>query len=104
MIESTEQGPKTIDRVAPLAFDGATLWIGLDLDFTTDRGRLSYSRDGVRWQAAGGDFPLAFAWRTGTFQGQQMALSCYNPMPGAGYLDVDSFTLRAPPVGASGKK
>ncbi|KQM66988.1 MULTISPECIES: glycoside hydrolase family 43 protein [unclassified Sphingomonas] len=96
VIESTEKGPAVDTRMKAAPFTGNTLWIGLDLDFTTDRGRLSYSRDGVRWQAAGGDFPLAFAWRTGTFQGQQMALSCYNPTPGKGHLDVDSFTLRAP--------
>ena len=95
VIESTDNGPVTKARTAAVGFAGPTLWVGLDLDFTTDRGRLSYSRDGKRWQAAGGDFPLAFAWRTGTFQGQQMALSCYNPKPGKGFLDVDSFTLRA---------
>ena len=95
VIESTETGPAVKDRTPPIAFAGSTLWIGLDLDFTTDRGRLSYSRDGKRWVAAGGAFPLAFAWRTGTFQGQQMALSCYNAKPGNGYLDIDRFTLRA---------
>jgi len=96
VLESTDTGPVADRRMPATPFAGATLWIALDLDFTTDRGRLSYSGDGVRWQAAGGDFPLAFAWRTGTFQGEQMALSCYNPRPGTGYLDVDSFTLRAP--------
>ncbi|WP_082467866.1 MULTISPECIES: glycoside hydrolase family 43 protein [unclassified Sphingomonas] len=98
MVESTEEGPVVRNRMPATPFAGTTLWISLDLDFTTDRARLSYSRDGVRWQAAGGDVPLAFAWRTGTFQGQQMALSCYNSTPGSGYLDVDSFTLRAPPA------
>ncbi len=95
VIESTETGPVVKDRAPPIAFAGSTLWIGLDLDFTTDQGRLSYSRDGKRWVAAGGAFPLAFAWRTGTFQGQQMVLSCYNAKPGNGYLDIDRFTLRA---------
>ena len=104
VIESTERGPSIERRVPAVPYTGSKLWIGLDLDFTTDRGRLSYSRDGVRWQATGGDFPLAFAWRTGTFQGQQMALSCYNPAPGRGHVDVDSFTLRALPADASGNK
>ncbi|MGT2515985.1 glycoside hydrolase family 43 protein [Sphingomonas panni] len=104
VIESTDKGPSIDRRITAIPFAGRTLWIGLDLDFTTDRGRLSYSGDGVQWQAAGGDFPLAFAWRTGTFQGQQMALSCYNPAPGKGYLDVDSFRLRALPDSISGTK
>lgn len=94
VIESTDAGPKVDRRVAGQGIAGRSLWMAMDLDFTADRGRLSYSSDGKRWQAIGGDFPLAFAWRTGTFQGEQMALFCYNPSPGAGYLDIDSFTLK----------
>ncbi|GAA0329869.1 glycoside hydrolase 43 family protein [Sphingomonas oligophenolica] len=97
VIESTEAGPKIDVRVAHQAIAGSRLWIGVDTDFTSDRAVLSYSVDGRHWQALGGSFPLAFAWRTGTFQGEQYALSCYNPRPSAGYLDVDSFTLAALP-------
>ena len=43
-----------------------------------------------------GDFPLAFDWRTGTFQGEQYGLFCYNPTGGEGRLDVDSFSLEKP--------
>ena len=103
VIESTEGGPRIDRRVQAVPVRGDALWMALDLDFTTDRGQLSYSGDGRRWQAVGGAFPLAFAWRTGTFQGQQMALSCYNPAPGAGYLDIDSFTLKAAPAVENGK-
>jgi hypothetical protein len=39
----------------------------------------------------GGEFDLAFDWRTGTFQGEQFAVFCFNPQPGDGFLDVDSF-------------
>ncbi|KQN81878.1 glycoside hydrolase family 43 protein [Sphingomonas sp. Leaf62] len=95
VLESTEAGPRTDRRVAAQPVGGRALWMAMDLDFTIDRGRLSYSSDGRRWQPIGGDFPLAFAWRTGTFQGEQMAISCYNPAPSAGFLDVDSFTLKA---------
>lgn len=95
LIESTDTGPNIDNRVAAQPIAGRDLWMAMDLDFTTDRGRLSYSSDGRRWQPIGGDFPLAFAWRTGTFQGEQMAIFCYNPAPGAGFLDVDSFTLKA---------
>lgn len=98
VIESTDDEPRIDRRVPAVPVRGDTLWMALDLDFTTDRGQLSYSGDGRRWQAVGGAFPLAFAWRTGTFQGQQMALSCYNPALGAGYLDIDSFTLKAAPA------
>ena len=31
-----------------------------------------------------------FDWRTGTIQGEQYALFCYNPKPSEGYVDVDS--------------
>ncbi len=103
VIESTDNGPKVDRRVAAVPVDSRTLWMALDLDFTTDRGQLSYSSDGRRWQGIGGTFPLAFAWRTGTFQGQQMALSCYNPTPGAGYLDIDRFTLK-PAAAAENRK
>lgn len=91
--ESTQQGPKIDVRVAEEPITGNALWIALDADFRSDRARLSYSLDGRGWKPLGGTFPLAFAWRTGTFQGEQFAISCYNPQPSTGYLDVDSFTL-----------
>lgn len=106
VLESTTAGPKVDARLAPVALPRGTrdLWLGLDLDFTATRARLSYSLDGARWTHVGDAVPLAFAWRTGTFQGEQIALSCYNPAGGAGFLpaggagfmDVDSFTLSGP--------
>jgi len=98
VLESRQEGPKTDLRVAEQPISGKTVWLGIDADFTTDRGTLSYSLDGRRWTDLGGTFPLAFAWRTGTFQGEQFAIFCYNPKPSTGFLDVDSFTLsgRAP--------
>jgi hypothetical protein len=36
---------------------------------------------------------LVYDWRTGTFQGVQFALSCFNPGAAGGALDVDRFTL-----------
>ncbi|WP_448664210.1 glycoside hydrolase 43 family protein [Sphingomonas sp. CJ20] len=93
VLESTDQGPKTDLRVARQPIAGSQLWVAVDADFTTDLGALSYSLDGARWTPLGGAFPLAFAWRTGTFQGEQFAISCFNPQPSTGYLDVDSFTL-----------
>jgi beta-xylosidase len=93
VLESTTEGPRIETRVARHPIRGDALWLALDLDFTSDSGRASYSLDGRGWTPLGDSFPLAFAWRTGTFQGEQFALSCFNPSPSTGYLDVDSFTL-----------
>lgn len=76
-----------------LPLDAATVWLRADLDFQTNFGRFAYSSDNRQWRDVGSPFPLAFDWRTGTFQGQQIALSCYNPGSAGGYMDVDSVTL-----------
>lgn len=91
--EDTQAGPKIETRVASQPISGNSVWLRTDMDFKTDRGSLSYSLDGRRWSVLGGDFPLAFAWRTGTFQGEQFAISCYAPTRSPGYVDVDYFTL-----------
>lgn len=93
LTESTIQGPRTEVRVPSLPLRTARLWLRIDMDFETKQGNLAYSLDNKAWAEIGGAFPLAFDWRTGTFQGQQIALSCYNPGPSGGYIDVDSFTL-----------
>ncbi|WP_254657303.1 hypothetical protein [Sphingobium fuliginis] len=99
LTESTMDGPKTEVRVPSLSIAGRTLWLRADMDFDAKLGRVAYSLDNRKWAEVGGSFPLAFDWRTGTFQGQQIALSCYNPAPAGGYLDVDSFTLMPLPQG-----
>jgi beta-xylosidase len=97
--ESTQSGPKTDVRVPSIPISGRALWLRTDMDFDSKLGRVAYSLDNRKWTEVGGSFPLAFDWRTGTFQGQQIALSCYNPAPAGGYLDVDSFTLQPLPAG-----
>ena len=97
--DATTEGPQTTIREAAIPVQGTRLWLRADTDFVENIGRLAYSIDGSRWHEVGRSFPLAFDWRTGTFQGVQLALSCYNPRPSAGHLDVDSFTLRALPGG-----
>ncbi|GAA4777553.1 glycoside hydrolase 43 family protein [Stakelama sediminis] len=97
LTEDTIEGPKDIAHTTPKAIQGNTVWLRTALDFKTDKGHFTYSLDGTHWQAIGNPFPLAFAWRTGTFQGEQFALFCYNPKDSSGYLDVDSFTLDAGP-------
>ena len=91
--DSTRDGPQTEVRVPSLAIDAPTMWLRVDLDFETDLGRFAYSIDNRQWRDVGTPFPLAFDWRTGTFQGQQIALSCYNSGPDGGYMDIDSVTV-----------
>ncbi len=95
--EDRKDGPRTQTRVTAQLPAGDALWLRTDMDFTTDLGRLAYSLDGKRWTGLGGDFPLAFAWQTGTFQGEQLALFCYAPTASRGWLDIDRFTLSALP-------
>ncbi len=99
LTESTVQGPRTEVRVPNLPIGGHALWLRTDMDFDAKQGRVAYSLDNKKWTEVGGSFPLAFDWRTGTFQGQQIALSCYNPSPNGGHLDIDGFTLMPLPVG-----
>ena len=68
-----------------------TVHLALEMDFISKKGRCAYSTDGQEWTGIGEQFPLMWDWRTGTFQGQQYALFCYNPEPSSRYLDVDSF-------------
>lgn len=96
LIESTGDGPKTTAAGGARPIPLKDLWLSAEMDFTTDKAALAYSLDGKVWTAMPGDFPLAFDWRTGTFQGQQFGLFCYNPAGGPGRLDVDSFTLSKP--------
>ena len=98
LTESTEHGPRTEARAPSIPLPGRTLWLRTDMDFDTNLGRVAYSLDSRKWTDVSAPFPLAYDWRTGTFQGQQIALSCYNPAPAGGYLDIDSFTLSALPT------
>ena len=70
--------------------------LALQMDFTRGKGRCGYSLDGKDFTAIGDEFPLLFDWRTGTFQGEQYAVFCYNPKPSDGYLDVDSVHFEKP--------
>ena len=67
-----------------------SMHLALQMDFTTNKGRCAYSLDGREWTALGDAFPLMWDWKTGTFQGQQYAVFCYNPERSSGYVDVDS--------------
>ena len=82
--------------VATAPFTGTTIYLRTDLDFIKNLGKLLYSSDGVTWTQLGGQFNLAYDWATGTFQGEQFAMFCYNPQPGTGYVDVDWFRFIPP--------
>jgi beta-xylosidase len=82
---------KSETRVAAEPVQGTDIFLRTDLDFGRNKGICSYSFDGKRWTTLGGEFDLAFDWRTGTFQGEQFAIFCYNPQPGDGFVDVDGF-------------
>jgi len=91
--EDTVEGQKTSVLAPSRPLQGEVLYLRTDMDFTTARGRIAYSADGIAWSVLGDDFPLAYDWRTGTFQGPQFAMFCFNPTASNGYVDVDSFVL-----------
>jgi hypothetical protein len=68
------------------------------MDFTRNKGTVFYSANGRNWTQLGGQFNIAYDWLTGTFQGEQYAIFCFNAQPGSGYVDVDWFRLEPPPV------
>ncbi len=83
-------------RIAARPVAGSRLFLRTDMDFRAGMGRVAYSVDGRSWAGMGGEFPIAYDWRTGTFQGPQYALFCYNPAGTGGRMDVDWFRLSRP--------
>ena len=84
-------------RAQPIA--AQDLWLQTAMDFDRRTGRCAYSTDGVNWTGLGGDFPLAYDWRTGTFQGEQYAIFCYSEREVGGWVDVDWFHFSDRPDG-----
>jgi hypothetical protein len=82
--------------VATALFTETTIYLRTGMDFIKNFGTLLYSADGKTWTQLGSKFNLAYDWATGTFQGEQYAIFCYNPQPGAGYLDIDWFRFTPP--------
>ncbi len=89
-VDQGDGQPQTELPTARTALPGPRVLLRTELDFTRERGRLSWSVDG-RWQALGDEFALIYDWRTGTFQGPQYALFCFNPGAAGGQMDVDWF-------------
>jgi beta-xylosidase len=72
-----------------VALPASAVTLRMDMDFERARGRLAWL-DGAHWRALGDEFELIYDWRTGTFQGPQYALFCFNTGTGpAGHVDVD---------------
>jgi beta-xylosidase len=84
--------------LATAPFTGTTIYLRAGLDFVKNLGKLLYSVDGQTWTQLGSQFNLAYDWATGTFQGEQFALFCYNQQPGTGYLDMDWFRFTPPAI------
>lgn len=83
--QGVEEGPRVVLGVERIE-------MRLEMDFRQARARLAWRQPSAAWQALGEAFELVYDWRTGTFQGPQVALFCYHVGPGAaGGMDVDWF-------------
>ena len=94
-LDSTKNNLSTT-TVTTAPYTNTTIFLRLGMDFIRSRGTVLYSADGRNWTQLGGQFNIAYDWLTGTFQGEQFAMFCYNPAPGVGYLDVDWFRYVPP--------
>src|SRR5579859_3754911 len=95
-LDSTKNNLST-RTVTTAPYTNTTIFLRLGMDFIQSRGTVLYSADGLSWTQLGGQFNIAYDWLTGTFQGEQFAIFCYNPQPGTGYVDVDWYRLVPPP-------
>jgi hypothetical protein len=92
MIVSVDRRTSEI-RVSTGPIRATNILLRTEMDFHRNKGGCSYSLDERHWTNLGGEFDLAFDWRTGTFQGEQFAIFCFNPDPKDGFVDIDSFRL-----------
>mgnify|MGYP001550248468 FL=1 len=84
-------GGKSETRVAAEPFLAKEILLRTDMDFKSSKAVCAYSVDGKSWITLGGEIEMKYDWRTGTFQGTQFAIFCYNANPGDGFVDVDWF-------------
>jgi beta-xylosidase len=92
----TQSGAPVAPKASANIGKADTVQLALAMDYTNNTGRCGYSLDGKSWTAIGEVFPLRWDWRTGTFQGQQYAVFCFNPQTSEGYVDVDSLRYVEP--------
>lgn len=89
--DNAEEGQKSDVRAESEAITSKEVYLRTDLDLTNGKAVCAYSLDNSSWKEIGGAFDVRYDWRTGTFQGPQFAIFCYNPEPGAGCVDVAGF-------------
>ncbi len=83
------------DKTAGIPFEGTRVWLRADCDFLTEKARFSYSTDGKKFEAFGGEFTMVFQLKT--FQGIRYSLFHYNTEgTGGGYADFDEITIDEP--------
>jgi beta-xylosidase len=89
LIDHGDQQAATALPGPRVALPASAVTLRMEMDFERARGRLAWL-DGAHWRALGDEFELIYDWRTGTFQGPQYALFCFNTGTGpAGHVDVD---------------
>ena len=79
----TDQGdkdPQTVQDGPRVPITAERVELRMEMDYvTTNRARLSWRAPGQSvWQVVGEPFELKFDWRTGTFQGPQVAMFCFS--------------------------
>ena len=94
-LDSTKTNLSTTTITTAL-YTNTTIFLRLGMDFIQNRGAVLYSADGRNWLQLGAQFNIAYDWLTGTFQGEQFAMFCYNSQPRTGYVDVDWFRFVPP--------
>lgn len=86
--------PQAVSQGPQVRLPSARVELRLEMDFPRRQGRLAW-RAGLApspWQRLGAPFDLVYDWRTGTFQGPQVALFCHHAGAArGGFMDVDEF-------------
>jgi beta-xylosidase len=82
-------GPTTQQATAALGTP-PTVYLLLQMNFTSNQTQTAYSLDGLNWTTFGSAYALpAFNFQTGTFQGEQYAIFNYNAAQNSGFVDVN---------------
>ncbi|MEE1063075.1 MAG: hypothetical protein UH071_05355, partial [Paludibacteraceae bacterium] len=82
---------KTVNKIASVPFDGETVYLRIDFDFTKDRAYFFYSTDNQKWNSIGKDIPLPYT--LGMFAGYKFGLFNYATSQAGGYADFDWFKV-----------
>ena len=94
-LDSTKTNLSTV-TLATAPYPNSILFLRLTMDFTKNKTTVLYSADGHNWTQLGTQVNILYDWLTGTFQGEQYAIFCYNPQPSVGFVDIDWFRMEPP--------